>query len=114
MVPLTPAGLCLAAKGAMMHASVRVYRSLRSFDEIARRVEAGFVPVLRAITGFSGYYVIECAEGVGIAICLFETEEAAHTSNEKGAAWAKENIADLFESQSPEMLVGRVVVTADR
>jgi hypothetical protein len=97
-----------------MHASIRVYRSLRSFDEIARRVEAGLVPILREISGFQGYYAIECAEGVGVAVGLFATEEAARASNEKGSDWAKENLADLSAGEPPEMLIGRVMVAADR
>jgi hypothetical protein len=98
----------------MMHASVRVYRSLRSFDEIARRVETDLVPILREIPGFRGYYAIECADGVGVAVGLFDTEQEARISNEKGATWAEENLADLSEGQPPEMLVGRVAVAAVR
>ena len=42
-----------------MHASIRVYRSLRDFEEVARRVETGLVPILREVPGFRGYYAIQ-------------------------------------------------------
>ena len=45
-----------------MHASVRIYRNLRDFDEVARRVETGLVPILTRIPGFCAYYAVRCGE----------------------------------------------------
>ena len=98
-----------------MHASVRIYRGLGgNFDEIVRRVETGLVPVPREIPGFRGYYAIECAGGVDVTVGLFDGEEGARLSNERGAAWGKENLAEFSDGQPPEMLAGRVLGAADR
>jgi hypothetical protein len=95
-----------------MHASVRIYRHLRDFDEVARRVETGLVPLLKAIPGFRGYYALRCGDDVGISIGLFATAQGAQASNEKGAAWARENLAEISDGQPPEMLTGEVLVVA--
>jgi hypothetical protein len=97
-----------------MHASVRIYRSLRNFDEVVRRVETGFVPILREISGFRSYYAIECAGGVDVSVGLFDDEEGARLSNERAAAWGKEHLALFSDGQPPEMLAGRVLFAADR
>lgn len=97
-----------------MHASVRIYRSLRNFDEVTRRVESGLVPILKDIAGFQGYYAIRCGETVGVSVGLFDSEEGARRSNEQGAAWGKEHLAELSDGQPPEMLAGEVVVAASR
>ena len=93
-----------------MHASVRIYRHLRGFDEVARRVETGLVPILQGIPGFRGYYAIRCGETVGVSVGLFDSEEAAQSSNEQGAAWGKEHLAEFSDGQPPEMLAGKVLV----
>jgi hypothetical protein len=97
-----------------MHASIRVYRSLRNFAEVARRVETGLVPILKEIPGFQGYYAVECAGGIGVSVGLFDDEEGARISNERGAAWGRDNLAELSEGQPPELLAGRVLVAAER
>ena len=97
-----------------MHASIRVYRSLRDFDEVARRVETGLVPILREVPGFQSYYAIQCEGGIGIAVGLFDDEEGARLSNERGAAWSRENLAEFSDGWPPELLAGRVLVAADR
>ena len=97
-----------------MHASVRIYRNLRDFDELARRIETGLVPILEGIPGFRGYYAIRCGETVGVSVGLFEDEEGARASNEKGAAWGKEYLAKFSDGQRPEMLAGRVLVGVTR
>jgi hypothetical protein len=95
-----------------MHASIRVYRSLRDFDEATRRVETGLVPLLRGIQGFRGYYAIECEAGVAVSVSLFDEEEGARLSSERGAVWGRENLADLSDGRPPEMMAGRVRVAA--
>jgi hypothetical protein len=95
-----------------MHASVRVYRGLKNFDEIVRRVETGLVPLLKGIPGFRGYYAIECEGGVDVAVSLFDDEEGARASNARAAAWGQENLAEFSDGPPPEMLAGRIVVAA--
>jgi hypothetical protein len=97
-----------------VHASVRIYRNLRDFDEVARRVETGLVPILTRIPGFCAYYAVRCGETTGVSVGLFDGEEAARASNEKGAAWGKEHLAAFSAGQPPEMLTGEVLVSVSR
>ena len=41
-----------------MYASIRKYRHIRSPEQIAHRVEKGFVPILKGLPGFKTYYLI--------------------------------------------------------
>ena len=41
-----------------MYASIRKYRHVRSPEQIAHRVEKGFLPILKALPGFKTYYLI--------------------------------------------------------
>jgi hypothetical protein len=79
-----------------------------------RRIETGLVPILKEIPSFRGYYAIECAGGVDISVGFFDDEEGARLSNERAAAWGKENLAEFSDGQPPEMLAGRILVAADR
>lgn len=97
-----------------MHASIRIYRGLRNFEEVVRRVDTGLVPILREVPGFRGYYAIECEGEVDISVSLFDDEVGACLSNERAAAWGRENLAEFSDGRPPEMLTGRVVVAADR
>ena len=49
-----------------------------------------------------------------VTVSLFDDEEGARISNERAPAWAEENLADFSDGRPPELLVGRVVVIADR
>jgi hypothetical protein len=97
-----------------MHASVRVCRDLRDFDEVARRVETGLVPILQSIPGFRGYYAVRSGETVGVSVGLFDDDEGTRASDERGAAWGKEHLAEFSGGQPPEMLAGRVLVAVTR
>jgi hypothetical protein len=97
-----------------MHASIRIYRSLRNFDEVVRRVETGLVPILKDIPGFRSYHAIECAGGIDLSVTLFDDAEGARLSNERAAAWGRENLAEFSDGRPPEMLAGRVLVSAER
>jgi hypothetical protein len=97
-----------------MYASVRIYDSLKNFDEVVRRVESGLVPILKGIPGFRGYYAIECEGGVDVAVGLFDDEEGARTSNERAVAWGRDNLAEFSDGHPPEMLAGKVLLAAER
>jgi heme-degrading monooxygenase HmoA len=95
-----------------MHAVVRVYRHLRDFDRVARLVETGLVPILREVPGFEGYYAIRCGEAASVSLTLFESEAAARAGHEKGAAWVRAHLAELYGDHPPEMMMGEVLVAA--
>ncbi len=91
-----------------MYATIRKYRGMRSPQEIVKRAEKGFAPILKKLGGFQGYYVMDCGDGVMASISVFDTRESALASNEKAAAWVKANLADLVGEAKPEITAGEV------
>jgi heme-degrading monooxygenase HmoA len=60
-----------------------------------RRIENGFVPILRSVPGFVEYVAMQVGEDEGLTISFFETQEQAEESNRRAAEWVKENLAPL-------------------
>jgi hypothetical protein len=90
-----------------MHTSIRRYEGidLASVEEIIKRAETGFVPIISAGAGFIGYYLVDGGGGVIVTISVFETEAAAEASNKAAASWVKENLAALVPNP-PQITAG--------
>jgi hypothetical protein len=71
----------------------------------------GFVPILRGLPGFKGYYLIDGGDEL-TAVSLFDSQQAALASIEKAAAWVKENLPDIHQGPPPEVSAGEVRVVA--
>jgi heme-degrading monooxygenase HmoA len=95
-----------------MYAVVRTYRHLRDFERVARLVEDGLVPLMRQVPGFRGYYAIRCGEWAGVSVTLFDSREAAHAGQQRGMAWVRSHLAELYGAHPPEVLTGEVIVAA--
>jgi hypothetical protein len=91
---------------------VRKYRVMGSPEEAAQRIEAGLVPILRQIPGFTAYYTFADGSGHALSVSVFEGEEAARASGERAVAWARENLAEFIGDQPPEVSAGEVLVAA--
>ena len=94
-----------------MFSSIRRYTVERgSIEKLIRQVEEGFVPLVRRMSGFKGYYLIKSGQNVLIAMSVFETAEQALASNEIAADWVTNN---LLESKTggPEIIVGDVLIS---
>jgi hypothetical protein len=81
-----------------------------SAAEIARRVEAGFVPLVSALSGFVSFALIDHGDTMA-TFTLFAEHEQAEQGNLRAAAWVKENLGELVAGPL-EMSVGEVVVHA--
>lgn len=92
-----------------MYASIRQYDGLDSMDEVVRRAEEGFVPIISEGRGFVAYYLIDAGDGKGATISIFEDQAAAEESNQAAAEWVKENLAPLVPNP-PQITVGEVRV----
>lgn len=95
-----------------MFASVRRYSNVSSVGEVCRKIEQGFVPLLRRSPGFVAYYAIDGGSGTMATVSIFSTEDMAADSNEKALAWMKENVAHL-QPEPPEVTSGAVRVKAE-
>jgi heme-degrading monooxygenase HmoA len=93
-----------------MFIAVRKYRVRRGAIEVwAQRVQDSFVPLLRELPGYQGYYLLEGGPDVVIAISMFDSADEALVSNEKAADWVRNNVMNLARGM-PEVMVGDVLV----
>jgi hypothetical protein len=92
-----------------MYASIRQY-AVSDATGLARRAQ-GFVPVVREVQGFSGWYVVDGGDGTLITVTLCEDQAGVEESVTRAADWVRENAADLFEGP-PSITNGEVIVQA--
>jgi Antibiotic biosynthesis monooxygenase len=93
-----------------MFTSIRKYQVRRgSAEELARRVLDGFVPLLRQMRGFRGYYLLDGGPDVLITISMFDNADEAFASNVSAADWVRNNVLD-FTRGLPEVMVGDVLI----
>jgi len=93
-----------------MFTSIRKYKvRSNSAEELARRVQDGFVPLVRQIQGFRGYYLLDGGPDVLIAVSMFDSADEALASNETAANWVRNNILE-FTRGMPEVMMGNVLV----
>ena len=93
-----------------MFIAVRKYRVRRgSAAKWAQRVQDGFVPLIRDLLGFRGYYLLDGGPDALIAISMFDSADEALASNEKAADWVRNNVMELARGL-PEIMVGNVLI----
>lgn len=68
-----------------------------SFEETAKRMEAGFGPILLSRPGFRGYYVIQTGERTGDGVLVFDTASEWAAVQDEVLAWFQENIRPQLE-----------------
>jgi heme-degrading monooxygenase HmoA len=93
-----------------MFTSIRKYKVKRgSADELARRVGDGFVPLMRGMPGFRGYYLLDGGPDVLITISMFDSVDEAFASNQTAADWVRNNVLELTRGL-PEVMVGTALI----
>ena len=93
-----------------MYVSVRRYEmDAETVDELMRRVEEGFVPIISNAPGFIAYYALDAGEGVVASISIFTDQAGAEESNRMAVDYVKENLAALLQFL-PEITAGEVKV----
>ena len=95
------------------YAVIRTYRHLSDFERVGQLVEEGLVPILREVPGFEGYYAIRCGERAGVSVTRFASKEAARAGQERGTAWVRTHLAELYGDHPPETMAGEVIVHAE-
>ena len=92
-----------------MYAVVRRYQSdPGSVDEVARRVNEGFAPIISQSQGFVAYYLLDVGEGAVASISVFQDHHTANESTRLAAEWVKGNLAALVEGP-PQITAGEVI-----
>ena len=93
-----------------MFSSIRRYSVGRGLvEELSRRVQEGFVPLVRQMKGFRGYYLINGGPDVLITISVFDGADEAFASNERAADWVRNNVLEATRGL-PEVMVGDVLI----
>ena len=95
-----------------MFAAIRYYQAEPpSIDEVVRRVQQDFVPVIRDVAGFVSYFVLVPSgrEEEIVSVSVFEDQQSAEESNRKATEWVAQNLSALLRP-NPEFAEGRVVV----
>jgi Antibiotic biosynthesis monooxygenase len=93
-----------------MYISVRKYESdPATTDEVIRRVDEGFAPLIAADPGFVKYYCFRNAQGIVSSISIFDSEEQAEASNRVAAKWVRQHLSELLP-HAPEIVAGELLV----
>jgi hypothetical protein len=96
--------------GRTMFTIIRKFALTRgAIEEVTRRVQDSFVPLLRALPGFREYYLMEGGPDVLISIRVFDSADEALASNEIAANWIRNNVLE-FTKGMPEVMAGKVLV----
>jgi hypothetical protein len=77
-----------------MYAVIRRYQDV-SVDEVMRRIEAGWAPLIRQAPGLIAYYAVDAGGGSDASISLFEDRARAESSARDVADWVRENLGSL-------------------
>ena len=93
-----------------MHAAIRQYRVAPGSvdEEMIRRINEGFLPIIQEASGFRAYYALDAGDGRFATVSVFEDRAGAEESTRMAADWIRENMASLFP-EPPEVLQGEVV-----
>jgi heme-degrading monooxygenase HmoA len=93
-----------------MVTSIRKHRvKPGSMDELARRVQESFVPIVRQMPGFLAYYLLDGGPDTLITISMFDSADEAIASNTKSADWVRNNVLE-FTKGLPEVMVGNALI----
>ncbi len=91
-----------------MYTRIRHYR-VKDPEEVTRRVKESFLPLIRQIPGFLGYYIVQGEEGAYASVSVFETREGVEEVQRLSDKWNAEHVEELLEATG-ETLIGETVV----
>ncbi|MBA2458538.1 MAG: hypothetical protein H0V43_06230 [Gemmatimonadales bacterium] len=101
-----------------MYATIRRYTpkggtvDRKTFADVKRRIEDGFVPLIQDVRGFHGYYAVNVGDKELVTIGIFEDKTGAAESTRRAADFVKK---DPLKDQlgSPEIIEGELLVSKE-
>lgn len=96
-----------------MYATVRRYDGVTDVHEVTRRVNEGFVQIVRELPGFAAYYCIDAGGGVLISVSVYQDRASAEESNARASNFVGENLAAVLPNR-PQITAGEVVAHTAR
>jgi quinol monooxygenase YgiN len=83
-----------------------------TYEELTRRVNEGFVPIIRKVPGFIEYLLVEPGDGSHLAVSVFADQAGAEESTQRARGWAEEAVGELVELPAYEVVSGPVRLDA--
>ena len=91
-----------------MYAAIRQYHTdPDSIDEVVRRVNEDFVPLISDMDGFVAYFALNAGQGEFGTVSVFEDQDSAEESNRVAEEWVQQNLSSLLPR--PQFAAGEVV-----
>lgn len=92
-----------------MFISVRQYtiHDAGAVNEIVRRVNEGFVPIISQTPGFVAYYAFYAGGNVITSVSIFDDEGGVEESNRRAADWVRQSLAQHVAGP-PQTTAGEV------
>jgi hypothetical protein len=96
-----------------MHATIRRYEGVDTtrINDVVSRVDETFVPQIRELPGFAGYFLVEADNGVLSSISLFETPEQMDESRKLVSKWISDENFSRAIPNPPKITSGKVVAS---
>ncbi|MEJ8639658.1 hypothetical protein [Streptomyces sp. MS2.AVA.5] len=94
-----------------MYAAVRRYEGVTDPAEAGRRVNEGFLPLMRQVSGFVAYYWVDAGDGVMVSTSVFHDRAGAAESVSKAADFVRDNLASLLPNP-PQVMAGEVLASS--
>ena len=94
-----------------MHATIRRYEGVDTtrINELVGKIDETFVPQIRELPGFAGYFLMEADNGVLSSVTLFETSEQAGESSTLTKNWISEENFSKAIPNPPKITGGKVL-----
>ena len=89
-----------------MYAVIRSYTTTDA-EEIRRRVEEEFIPIVGDIPGLISYYIVDGGDGRLSSITICEDRSGIEESTQRAADWVHDRLSSLITS-GPEVMMGEV------
>src|SRR5919112_2951221 len=83
-----------------------------SLEVLRRQLREEFLPLLRKVPGFAGYYVLNVGDRELVTLSMCESREGSVESSRCSAEYTLRNPL-VFELGRPEVIEGEVLTSAD-
>lgn len=83
-----------------------------TYEELTRRINEGFVPIIREVPGFIEYLLVEPGDGTHLAVSIFVDQAGADESTQRARGWAEEAVGELVELPAFDVVGGPVRLDA--
>jgi hypothetical protein len=94
-----------------MHATIRRYDDVDTtrMNELVSKVDETYIPQIRELPGFLGYFLIETDKGILSSISLFETPSQADESTKLSKTWISDENLGRSVPNAPKITSGKVL-----